>query len=83
MDLKLLSLAFDSSDTGITPAPFPLYGAPSSAFVSTDLLSYFTDTWADVNVNDAELSGRAVFRCIQSDAGFFCFGDRARGFEHG
>lgn len=74
MDLKLLSLAFDSSDTGITPAPFPLYGVPSSAFVSTDLLSYFTDTWADVNVNDAELSGEQYSDAYKVTQDFFVLG---------
>lgn len=82
MELQPPSLAFDSGDTGITPAPFPLYGAPASAFVSTDLLSYFTDTWADVNVNDAELLEEQYPGVDEVMQDLF-FRDGARGFEHG
>lgn len=37
-------LPFESGDADGAAAPFSLYGALTSAFVSTDLLSYFTDT---------------------------------------
>lgn len=82
MDLQPPPLAFDSGDTGITPAPFPLYGAPASAFVSTDLLSYFTDTWVDVNVNDAELL-EEQYPSVDEVMQDLFFRDGARGFEHG
>ncbi|ODM24001.1 hypothetical protein SI65_01591 [Aspergillus cristatus] len=77
-------LAFDSGNTVSPPAPFPLYGARASAFVSTDLLSSFTDTWADVNVNviGAELL-EEQYPSVDEVMQDLFFRDGTQGFEHG